>query len=59
MSIALEQPIVQKKAPQQNTLSHPVSSDGDPLTQHIVISGQWEHFKLIQQGFEHSGSAFM
>ena len=54
MTLALEQSIVQKKAPQQNTLSHPVSSDGDSLTQHIVISGQWEHFRLIQQGFEHS-----
>ena len=54
MTLALEQSIVQKKTPQQNTLSHPVSSDGDPLTQHIVISGQWGHFKLIQQGFEHS-----
>lgn len=54
MTLALEQSIVQKKAPQQNTISYTVSSDGDRLTQHIVISGQWEHFELIQQGFEYS-----
>ena len=54
MTLALEQPIVRKKPPQQNTITHSVSPNGDPLTQHIVIPGQWDQFKLIQLGFEQS-----
>ena len=54
MTLIVEQSIVQKKAPQQTIPSHPVFSDDDRLTQHIVITGQWEHFELIQQGFEYS-----
>ena len=54
MTLALEQPIVQKSAPQQTKITHISSPDNSPLSQHIVLRGEWEHFELIQQGFEHS-----
>ena len=54
MTLALEQPIVQKESSHQNITTHTVYSDANSLTQHIVISGEWEHFRLIQKGFEHS-----
>ena len=54
MTLALEQPIVQKDAPQQTKITHISASDNSSLSQHIVLMGEWEHFELIQQGFEHS-----
>ena len=54
MTLALEQPIVQKSAPQQTNITHISSPDSSPLSQHIVVMGEWGHFELIQQGFEHS-----
>ncbi len=54
MTLALEQPIVPKRSPQQNKLTHISSPDNSPLSQHIVLIGEWHHFELIQQGFEHS-----
>ena len=54
MTLALEQPIVQKSELQQTKITHISSPDNSPLSQHIVVMGEWEHFELIQQGFEHS-----